>query len=213
MPFAYPIMLQLDNARAVVIGEGAVREGKPEGLLAGGAAEVLVVATTPAPRLDGLDVIPGVQVERRTWRPGDLDGAAICVAWSGRPEVRDAIARAARERGVLVNVMDDVANCDFAAPAVVRRGDLLLAVGTAGPSPARAKRLRQDLAERYGEECAELVAVLREVRESTLPLLPDLAERSRRWGLALDVDEAEKLVASGRSAELRARLRARLVGA
>ena len=213
MPFAYPVMLQLDGARAVVIGEGAVREGKPEGLMAGGAAEVLVVATTPAARLDELETIEGVQVERRTWRPEDLDGAAICVAWSGRPDVRDAIAHEARQRGVLVNVMDDVPNCDFAAPAVVRRGELLLAIGTGGASPALAKRLREDLSERYGAHWAEIVAVLREVRESTLPLLPDLAERSHRWRLALDLDEAEKLVRSGRSAELRDRLRKRLVGA
>ena len=213
MPFAYPVMLQLDGARAVVIGEGAVREGKPEGLLAGGAAEVLVVATTPAARLDELETIENVQVERRAWRPEDLDGAAICVAWSGRPDVRDAIAHEARQRGVLVNVMDDVPNCDFAAPAVVRRGELLLAIGTGGASPALAKRLREDLSERYGGHWAEIVEVLRDVRESTLPLLPDLAERSRRWRLALDLDEAEKLVRSGRSAELRDRLRERLVGA
>jgi siroheme synthase-like protein len=173
---------------------------------------VLVVATTPAAHLDELEALDRVRVERRPWRPEDLDGAAICVAWSSRPEVRDAIARAARERGVWVNVMDDVANCDFAAPAVVRRGELILAIGTGGASPALARRLREELDERFGEHWAEIVSVLREVRESTLPLLPDLAERSRRWRAALDLDEAEKLVVAGRSAELRERLRARLVG-
>jgi precorrin-2 dehydrogenase/sirohydrochlorin ferrochelatase len=212
MPFGYPVMLQLDGRRAVVIGEGAVRERKPEGLLAGGAAEVLVVATTPAAHLNELEALDRVRVERRLWRPEDLDGAAICVAWSSRSEVRAAIARAARDRGVWVNVMDDVANCDFAAPAVVRRGELILAIGTGGASPALARRLREELGEQFGEHWAEIVSVLREVRESTLPLLPDLAERSRRWRAALDLDEAEKLVLAGRSAELRERLRARLVG-
>ena len=212
MPFGYPVMLQLDGRRALVIGEGAVRERKPEGLLAGGAAEVLVVATTPAASLDELEALDRVRVERRPWRPEDLDGAAICVAWSSRAEVRAEIARAARERGVLVNVMDDVANCDVAAPAVVRRGELILAIGTGGASPALARRLREELGERYGEEWGEIVSILREVRESTLPLLPDLAERGRRWRAALDLDEAEKLVSAGRSAELRARLRSRLVG-
>jgi siroheme synthase-like protein len=212
MPFGYPVMLQLDGERAVVIGEGAVREGKPEGLLAGGAGEVLVVAITPATRLDELEATDGVRVERRAWRPTDLEGAAICVAWSSRPEVRAAIAQEARDRGVLVNVMDDVPNCDFAAPAVVRRGELLLAIGTGGASPALAKRLREDLGERFGEHWAEIVGILREIREATLPLLPDVAERSRRWGSALDVEEAEKLVLAGRDEELRERLRARLVG-
>jgi siroheme synthase-like protein len=211
MPFGYPVMLQLDGMGAVVIGEGAVREGKPEGLLAGGAAEVLVVATAPASRLVELEAMDRVRVERRAWRPDDLAGTAICVAWSARPEERSAIAREARDRGVWVNVMDDAPNCDFAAPAVVRRGELLLAIGTGGASPALARRLREDLSERYGEHWAEIVAILREVRSSTRPLLPDLAERSRRWRAALDLDEAEKLVLAGRPAELRSRLRARLV--
>jgi precorrin-2 dehydrogenase len=212
MPFGYPVMLQLDGANAVVIGEGAVRERKPEGLLAGGAADVLVVSMTPAARLDELERTERVRVERRSWRPEDLDHVAICVAWSTRPEVRDAIAREARKRGVLVNVMDDVPNCDFAAPAVLRRGELLVAVGTGGASPTLAKRLREDLAERYGEHWGELVTILREVRESTLPLLPDLTERARRWRLALDLDEAEKLILADRGAEFRERLRTRLVG-
>jgi siroheme synthase-like protein len=211
MPFGYPVMLQLDGMGAVVIGEGAVREGKPEGLLAGGAADVLVVSTAPESRLLELEAMDRIRVERRAWRPEDLDGASICVAWSARPEERSAIARFARDRGVLVNVMDDAPNCDFAAPAVVRRGDLLLAIGTGGASPALARRLREDLSERYGEHWAEIVAVLREVRGSTMPLLPDLTERSRRWRRALDLDEAEKLVLAGRPAELRDRLHARLL--
>ena len=212
MPFGYPVMLQLDGRLAVVIGEGAVREGKPEGLLEGGAAEVLVVSTTPASRLVELETMDRVRVERRAWRPDDLDGRAICVAWSSRPEVRDSIAREARARGVWVNVMDDVPNCDFAAPAVVRRGELLLAIGTGGASPALARRLREDLSERYGEHWAEIVAVLREVRSSTQLFQLDLAERSRRWRAALDLDEAEKLVLAGRSSELRDRLQERLIG-
>jgi siroheme synthase-like protein len=212
MPFGYPVMLELRGRRALVIGEGAVREGKVEGLLAAGVGDVLVVATSPGIRLDDLETVQRVRVERRAWRPEDLDGAAICIAWSSRPDVRDAIAREARVRGVLVNVMDDVANCDWAAPAVVRRGDLVLAIGTGGRSPALAKRLREDLAERYNDDWTELAAILGRVREETLPLLPDVAERSRRWQLALDLDEAEKLVAAGRGDELRERLSARLMG-
>jgi precorrin-2 dehydrogenase / sirohydrochlorin ferrochelatase len=211
MPFGYPVMLELRGRRALVIGEGAVREGKVEGLLAAGVGDVLVVATSPGIRLDDLETVQRVRVERRAWRPEDLDGAAICIAWSSRPDVRDAIAREARVRGVLVNVMDDVANCDWAAPAVVRRGDLVLAIGTGGRSPALAKRLRDDLAERYGDDWEDLVAIVGRVRDETLPLLP-VSERSRRWQSALDLDEAEKLVAAGRGDELRERLSARLMG-
>jgi hypothetical protein len=66
------------------------------------------------------------------------------------------------------------------------------------------------LSDRFGPEWEEVIEILRAVREDTLPMLPDLAERSRRWRAALDLDEAQGLVAGGRGDELRARLRRRL---
>jgi precorrin-2 dehydrogenase/sirohydrochlorin ferrochelatase len=97
-------------------------------------------------------------------------------------------------------------------PSIVRRGDLVFAVGTGGASPALSKALRRRLEESYGPEWSEVLRVLREVREETLPALPDLAERARRWSEALDPDEAAALVRDGRADELRARLTARLLG-
>jgi precorrin-2 dehydrogenase / sirohydrochlorin ferrochelatase len=208
--FGYPVALELAGRRAVVIGEEAVAHGKVDGLLRAGAA-VTVLAGGPAAELARLEAEPAVQVRRRGWRPADLDGAAVCVAAAGDPAERAAIAAAARARGVLVNVMDDVACCDFAAPAVVRRGELLIAVSTGGRSPALARRLRVELGERYGAEWAEVVELLGEVRAETLPLLPDLAERSRRWQAALDPEELAALVRAGRHEQAAARLRERLV--
>ena len=210
--FGYPVFLELAGRRCVVIGTTAVREGKAEGLLAAGATDVVVIAQAPAAALDALDLREGLTVERRPWRPSDLDGAFVVIGSSDDPAARSAIAREARTRGALVNVMDDVSNCDWAAPSVVRRGDLVLAISTGGASPALTRRLREDLSERYGEHWGELVDVLRQVRAETLPLLPDLAVRSRRWQLALDLDEAEKLLAAGHRQELIERLRARLIG-
>jgi precorrin-2 dehydrogenase/sirohydrochlorin ferrochelatase len=145
------------------------------------------------------------------WRPQDLDGAFLCVAASADPATRAAIYRAARERGVLTNVMDDVAHCDFAAPAIVRRGDLTIAVSTGGRSPALARRLREDFDRDFGPEWAEALEVLGGVRDETLPLLPDLRDRSRRWSAALDVEELTALVRAGRPDEAAARLRDRLL--
>jgi precorrin-2 dehydrogenase/sirohydrochlorin ferrochelatase len=212
MTFAYPIALGLEDKRAVVIGEHAVREGKVEGLLAGGAGDVLVVLERSPERLDALEALDDrVRVERRHWTPSDLDGAFLCIASSDDPQTRDAVAAAARSRGVLVNVMDDVANCDWAAPAVVRRGELIVAISTGGASPALARKLRESMAERFGVEWAEVLTVLRAVRDETMPILPDLDDRGRRWSRALDLDEAAGLVRSGRADELRARLVERLL--
>ena len=146
MPFGYPVFLELAGRHAVVIGETAVREGKVEGLLAADVGSVTVVAERPAARLESLAALdPRVTVERRAWRPADLDGAFVCVASSDDPAERAAVAREARDRGVLVNVMDDIPNCDWAAPSIVRRGELVLAISTGGASPALAKKLRLQL--------------------------------------------------------------------
>jgi precorrin-2 dehydrogenase/sirohydrochlorin ferrochelatase len=192
MPFAYPAFLELSGRRAVVIGAQAVAEGKAAALTTAGA-EVAVL-------------------DNRAWSPADLDGAFICVAHSSDAAERDAIALAARDRGVLVNVMDDVPNCDFAAPAEVRRGELVLAISTGGRSPALARKIREELEWRFGAEWAEVLEVLREVREETLALLPDFGERSRRWNEALDLEEAVTLVASGGRGELKAKMLGRLLG-
>ena len=192
MAFAYPVFLELHGKRAVVIGSLAIDEGKEEALRSAGA-DVDVFANG-------------------AWRPEDLEGAFICVASSGDADERNAIARAARDRGVLVNVSDDVPNCDFAAPAIVRRGDLVLAISTGGASPAVARKVREELERRYGTEWAETLAVIAEVRRETLTALGDLRVRAKRWRRALDLDEAVELVRTGRADELRRTLIERLLG-
>jgi precorrin-2 dehydrogenase/sirohydrochlorin ferrochelatase len=191
MPFAYPVFLELGGKRAVVIGSAAVAEGKDGTLHAAGAK---------------VDVF-----ENGAWRPTDLDGAFVCVAASDDPAERNAIAGACRQRGVLVNVMDDVANCDFSAPAIVRRGDLVLAISTGGRSPALARKVREALEERFGREWSEVLRVVGEVRGATSPAIADLATRARRWRRALDLDEAVELVRAGRGEELRRRLTERVL--
>lgn len=211
MAFAYPVLLELTGRRAVVVGDFAVEAGKVEGLLQAGA-EVTVIAKGPEAALSRLEADPRVTVHRRGYRgPADLSGAVLCVAHAAEPGVRNAIAADARAAGVLVNVMDDVPNCDFAAPAIVRRGDLVVAIGTGGRAPALASRLRAELAERFGPGWAEVMDVVGRVRADTLPLLPDFEDRSRRWKAALDLAELEGLVAAGQAGLAATRLRDRLL--
>src|SRR5919201_6049825 len=192
MPFAYPVFLELEGKRVVVIGTAALAEGKDRALREAGAS---------------VDVF-----EDGAWSASDLEGAFVCVASSDDPVERYRIARACRERGVLVNVMDDVPNCDFAAPAVVRRGDLVVAISTGGRSPAVARKVREDLERRFGDEWGEILRVVGEVRAATTSALPDLSTRARRWHTALDLDEASALVRAGRPDELRQRLTERVLG-
>ena len=211
MALGYPIMLELAGRRSVVIGTDAVRDGKVEGLLTAGADDVVVITPEPSAALDDLSLVAAVEVRRRAWRPSDLDGAFLVVAASRDAHERDAIARAARARRALVNVMDDIPNCDWSTPSVVRRGELVIAIATGGASPALAKKLREHLAGELGEEWSEVLRVLRKVRRHTMASLPEFATRARRWSDALDLDEAARLVREGRSEELEARLRQRLL--
>jgi siroheme synthase-like protein len=211
MAFGYPISLEVRGRKAVVIGHEAVGQGKVRGLLEAGA-EVTVVAEDPAAALDRLERDGRARVLRRTYRPGDLEGAFLCVASSEDPETRAAIHREGRARGVLVNVMDDIPHCDFAAPAVVRRGDLVIAISTGGRSPALARRLRIELSKQFGPEWEAVLDLLGAVRGETLASLPDLRERSSRWQQALDTEELLSLVREGRQEEARIRLLDRLVG-
>ena len=209
--FGYPISLDVTRRRAVVIGEFAVAQGKVDGLLAAGA-EVTVVATGPETVLAALDFEPSVTLLRRTYRAGDLAGAFLCVASSSDADERRAIFHEAGVNNVLLNVMDDPAHCDWAAPALVRRGRLTIAVST-GRSPALARRFREELEERYGPEWETLVELLGEVRDQSLAWLPHYEERARRWHEALGLDELAALAREGRVEEARRRLVERLTGA
>ena len=210
MAFGYPISLDVTDRLAVVIGRDAVAMGKVDALLAAGA-RVTVIAEGPGTRLDAFESDLNVIVERRGYQPGDLEDAFLCVASSSDPDERQLIFAEARDLGVLVNVMDDVPHCDFAAPAVVRRGELTIAISTGGGSPALARRLREQLETQFGEEWGDVLEVLRNVRSETLDRLPNLEERSSRWARALDTAELTGLVKAGRVDEARSLLTERLL--
>ena len=211
MAFGYPISLEVAGRKVVVIGRDAVIHGKADSLLEA-EADVIVIAEGPEGLLAELKENGRATIVRRRYRPGDLEGAFLCVASSEDESEREAIHREARSRSVLVNVMDDVPHCDFAAPAVVRRGDLTIAIATGGRSPALARRLRIELSEQFGPEWKDLIDLLGEIRTETLAELPDLRERSHRWKRALEVEELLALLREGRRDEARALLLVRLVG-
>ena len=84
-PFGFPVLLELQGRRCVVIGALPIREGKVEALLAGGATDVLVISTEPSDRLEGLELLEDVQVARRTWTSADLAGAFLVIAHDRGP--------------------------------------------------------------------------------------------------------------------------------
>ncbi len=125
---------------------------KVEKLLQAGA-EVVVVAPEVGPELSDR----GVEIQNRPYESGDLDGAMLAFAATDSREVNAAVAREAKERGILTNVADRPAEGDFAVPSTLRRGALQVAVSTGGASPTLARRIRGELEEVFGPEWAGVV--------------------------------------------------------
>ena len=210
MAFAYPVALELGGRKCVVVGGGAEAERKARGLLEAGAV-VSVVAPVFTSGLEDLARRRELSLVRHPYRKGDLKGAFLVVATGERAE-RAAVFAEAERRRVLCNAVDDVEHCHFAAPSVLRRGDLVVAVSTGGKAPALAKRLCRRLGQELGWEYAVLVDLLGQVRQEALATRTvDFDTWARRWEEALDGDLLS-LVRMGRLEEARSELRAHLAG-
>jgi len=138
--FDYPIMLDLTGVPVLVVGGGRIALRKVEGLLSA-CADVAVVAPSVA---DGIRNL-GIRIVKRHYESGDLDGVRLVITATDVPHVNAAVAVEATRRGIWVNSADDPANCTFTLPAVARDGDVTVAVGTGGASPALASHLRSEI--------------------------------------------------------------------
>jgi precorrin-2 dehydrogenase/sirohydrochlorin ferrochelatase len=200
----YPLTLRIAGRRCVVVGGGAVAARKVRGLIVSGA-DVLVVAPEIGPELAALAEHDTIRVGRRAFEPSDLDGALLAFAATNDRAVNEAVVRAAQARGMIVNVADDPAACDFTVPAVVRRGDVTLAVSTGGRSPAFARFLREQLqAWLTDARCAllDLAAELRRELQAAGAGVPP-----QRWQAALADEAALAALAEGDRESAHSRLR------
>ena len=210
--FQYPITLDVQSRRCVVIGGGSAAEHKVAGLLEAGAV-VAVVAAALTPGLSARVEAGEATWVRRAYREGDLEGALLAIAATEDPVVNGAVHAEGRARGVLVNAVDDITHCDFAAPSVVRRGDLTISVATGGRAPALARRLREQLGQQFGPEWGELIEVLAGARAAAAGARAtvDFPTWAARWQAALDADPLA-LIREGRADDARAVVRRALAG-
>ena len=180
------MFLKLTGRACVVVGAGTIAEGKIEALLEA-EARVTVIAPEALPRVQALAQGGDITWVQRAYTEGDLSGAFLCVAATATAEVNRAVFAEAVARGVLCNAVDDPPFCDFYFPSIVRRGDLQVAISTAGESPALAQRLRKEINAALpldtGEWLMELGRLRREVTavepigEPRKQLLHELAQR------------------------------------
>ncbi len=145
-----------------MVGGGSVGRRKAAGLIEAGARVRLISPGQIEPPLP-----EHVEIVRRSYRSGDLEGAALVFAATDSAEINSAVLRDAREAGIPANMAEEPDEGDFALPALLRRGDLTVAVGTSGESPALAALVRDRLSEHLGEEWGtvlEIAAALRQKR-------------------------------------------------
>ncbi len=182
----FPIFLKLAARPCVVIGAGNIAESKIESLLTA-EASVTVIAPDALPRVQAWAASGELTWKQREYRVGDLAGAFLVVAATATAAVNRAVYTEATAANILCNAVDDPPFCDYYFPSVVRRGELQIAISTAGESPALAQRLRKEINAQLpldtGEWLMELGRLRREVTavepvgEDRKLLLHQLAQR------------------------------------
>jgi precorrin-2 dehydrogenase/sirohydrochlorin ferrochelatase len=163
-PNMFPIFLKLESRACLVVGAGVVAEGKIQGLIAE-RASIEVVAPEATAQIRQWAEAGVIAWTQRAFQPGDLEGKLLVVVATPSRDVNHRVFTEAQAKGILCNAVDDPSNCDFYYPAVVRRGDLQIAISTAGQIPALAQRIRQELEKQFGPEYESWVARLGKQRE------------------------------------------------
>ena len=159
----YPIFMNVQGKKCVVIGGGQVALRKVKSLLEYGA-RVEVISPVICPELNKMNEKGEISVIRADYRPGGLPNALLAIAATDNDNRNLEVARESRNKGVLVNVVDCAENSDFILPSYLRRGDVTIAVSTSGRSPALARKIRTRLENEFGDEYASLALLIGEVR-------------------------------------------------
>lgn len=174
----FPLFLKLTGRPTVVVGAGLLAESKIESLLAA-QAQVRVIALTVNARVRELAEGGEIELAQRGYAAGDLAGAFLAVAATDDAAVNRAVFAEAEAAGVLVNAVDDPPFCDFYFPSVVRRGDLQIAISTAGHSPALAQRLRREINTLLPLDAGDWLNELGNLRREVLQMEPLNDERKQ----------------------------------
>lgn len=165
----YPILLDLRDKKVLVVGGGKVAHRKIETLLAHGASVDVIAKEVDSP-LAALVEKGAICHRGEAFSEEDLEGVFLVIAATNDADLNRRVSTAAQHRGLLVNAVDQPSDCNFIVPSILRRGDLVVSVSTSGKSPAFARKIREDLEERFGDEFASFLAVMGSLRQRVLSL-------------------------------------------
>ena len=174
----YPIFLQLEGKIALVVGGGKVAQRKVETLLRCGAS-IHIISKVLTDKLKRLINSSDVRFLGEEMRDEFLDDAFIVIAATDDKKLNSEVSLSARNRGLLVNAVDQPADCNFIVPSIVRKGDLSIAISTSGKSPALAKRIRKELDGQFGNEYEAFLNLMGGLRKEVLAMGLSQEENSR----------------------------------
>ncbi len=163
----YPVNLDIRNRNCLVVGGGAVGTRKVDTLLSCGA-KVTVVSLDASENLRTLSRCGNIRLERRPYRASDLDGMFLVIGATDDETLNRQVHADAEQRNMLCNIADRPEVCNFILPAIVKRGDLVIAVSTSGKSPAFAKRVKKRLETQFGEEHETFLLLMGSIRKVLL---------------------------------------------
>ena len=163
----YPVNLDVQNRACLVVGGGAVGFRKVDTLCACGA-DVTVVSPRIDTRLTALADSRAIRVLQRPYRTGDLEGMFLVIGATDDEVLNLTVKQDADGAGILCNIADRPEACHFILPAIVQRGDLIIAISTSGKSPAFAKKLRKKLEKEFGPEYGDFLKLMGAARNRLL---------------------------------------------
>jgi uroporphyrin-III C-methyltransferase/precorrin-2 dehydrogenase/sirohydrochlorin ferrochelatase len=171
-----PIFLKLDGRPGLIVGAGNVALEKLHTLLPTGL-RIRVIA--PEARLEVQNLAAEGRIEwlPRVFEAEDVVGNFVVIAATDNPEVNATVYRESVHRGILVNSVDDPPHCDFYFGSIVRRGDLQVAISTAGESPAVSQQLRREIDDRLPEDLGPWLKEIGQLRREILASHPAGEER------------------------------------
>ncbi|HLR32240.1 MAG TPA: bifunctional precorrin-2 dehydrogenase/sirohydrochlorin ferrochelatase, partial [Fodinibius sp.] len=184
----FPVYLRrLDERRTVLIGGNHEAEGKAEQLLDRNARLTVISPhlTEKMQRWAGNSRFRWIP---RTYRQGDLEGAFMAIVAEYEGDINKKVYQEAKERGILVNVMDDIPHANFAFGSIVKRGPLTISISTSGAAPALSVRLRQRFEKEFGPEYGQFLEFMEKLRKPMARYHDGFETRKRLWYEVIDSD-------------------------
>lgn len=196
----YPIYLRrLDERKTVLVGGDEEAEGKVKELLERDA-RLTVISPGLTDKLRQWADEGRFTWLQREYRPGDLDGAFMAIVAEYEGDINEQVYHEAEERGILVNVMDDIPHANFAFGSIVKQGPLTISISTSGAAPALAVRLRQRFEQEFGPEYGQFLEFMQKLRKPMDHFHPGFSQRKELWYELID-SEVLNLFRKGKTKE------------